>query len=92
MLKPGGVFVLNIADVSEAKKHSLERDARKLAAEEGFVSAGFFKLAMSMTPATRKAGNARHVVTTGGKTFKHEPVFVFRKISPLIGMELMREK
>ena len=79
LLKPNGVFVLNIADVSETGKHSLERDARKLAAEEGFVGAGFYKLAMSMTPSTRKAGNARHVVSTGGKEFKHEPVFVFRK-------------
>ena len=77
LLKPGGHFVLNIADVAEAP--SLERDASKMAKEEGFVWAGFFKLAMSMTPTTRKAGNARHVVSVNGKQFKHEPVFVFKK-------------
>lgn len=78
LLKPGAHFVLNIADVAEAPR--LEKDARKLAAEEGFVSNGFFKLAMSMTPTTRKAGNARHVVQVNGKLFKHEPVFVFKKV------------
>lgn len=77
LLKPNGHFVLNIADVAEAPR--LERDARKLASQEGFVSDGFFKMALSMTPATRKAGNARHVVQVNGKQFKHEPVFVFRK-------------
>ena len=80
LLKPNGHFVLNIADVAEAPK--LERDARKLASEEGFVGDGFFKMALSMTPATRKAGNARHVVKVSGKLFKHEPVFVFKKLVP----------
>jgi tRNA1(Val) A37 N6-methylase TrmN6 len=79
LLKPNGHFILNIADVAEAPR--LERDARKLAAEEGFVSDGFFKLAMSMTPTARKAGNARHVVQVNGKLFKQEPVFVFKKPS-----------
>ena len=77
LLKPGGHFVLNIADVAEAPM--LERDARKLAVEEGFVGDGFYKLAMSMSAATRKAGNARHATQVDGKQFKHEPVFVFKK-------------
>ena len=77
LLKPNGHFVLNIADVGEAPH--LEKDAKKLAKEVGFVSGGFYKLAMAMTPATRKAGTARHVVQVNGKLFKHEPVFVFRK-------------
>lgn len=80
LLKPNGRFVLNIADVSEAPR--LEKDARKLAAETGFVSDGFYKLAMSISPAQRKAGTARHVVSVNGAPFKHEPVFVFRKPLP----------
>jgi len=79
LLRVGGHFVLNIADVAEAPR--LERDARILAREVGFVSAGFYRLAMSLTPASRKAGNARHVVYVNGKVFKYEPVFVFRKPS-----------
>jgi hypothetical protein len=80
LLKPNARFVLNIADVSQAPR--LERDARKLAAEAGFVSDGFYKLSMAMAPAQRKAGTARHVVSVDGNTFKHEPVFVFRKPFP----------
>lgn len=50
LLKPGGVFVLNIADVEGA---SLERDARTLTREAGFKSKDFFKLAMSRAVGTR---------------------------------------
>ena len=77
LLKPGGHFVLNIADVAEAPR--LERDARELAREEGFVSDGFFKLAMSLYPGIIKSGRKRHLVQVNGKVFKSEPVFVFRK-------------
>lgn len=73
LLKPGGVFVLNIADVASAKR--LEKDSRILAREAGFENAGFYKLAMSVTPGTR--GNERHRVVVNGVTFKHEPVFCF---------------
>ena len=79
LLKPDGHFVLNIADVMEAPR--LERDARKLAHEAGFVAAGFYKLAMGISPTQRKAGNARHILLVNGKEFKYEPVFVFRKVS-----------
>lgn len=75
LLKPGGVFVLNIADVTSAKQ--LEKDARILAREAGFENAGFYKLAMSVTPGTR--GNERHRVVVDGVTFKNEPVFCFVK-------------
>lgn len=75
LLKPGGVFVLNIADVASAKR--LERDASILAREAGFESAGFYKLAMSVTPGTR--GNERHTVIVDGVSFKHEPVFCLVK-------------
>ena len=75
LLKPNGVFVLNIANVASAKR--LEKDARILAREAGFENAGFYKLAMSVTPGTR--GNERHSVKVDGVTFKHEPCFIFRR-------------
>lgn len=74
LLKPGGVFVLNIADVAEARK--LERDTRILAREAGFRSAGFYKMAMAILPFAKEP---RHSVTVGGTTWKYEPVFAFRK-------------
>jgi tRNA1(Val) A37 N6-methylase TrmN6 len=75
LLKQGGIFVLNIADVASAEM--LESDARKLATEAGFKNAGFFKLAMSCVPGTR--GKSRHEVLVNGKIFKYEPVFCFEK-------------
>jgi hypothetical protein len=79
LLKPMGVFVLNIADVSEAPY--LERDARKLAAETGFVGAGFYKFAMTLSPTALKAKRVKRAVTVNGTRFRYEPVFVFRKPS-----------
>ena len=79
LLKPMGVFVLNIADVSEAPY--LERDARKLAAETGFVGAGFYKFAMTLSPTALKANRVKRAVTVNGTRFRYEPVFVFRKPS-----------
>ncbi len=79
LLKPGGMFVLNIADVTGA---SLERDARKLALEQGFVSHEFFKLAMSRSVGTRGARQRpRHAVQVDGVIWKHEPIFCFKKPS-----------
>lgn len=75
ILKPGGVFVLNIADVVGAP---LERDARKLTREAGFKGKGFYKLAMSRSPGTLE-GKPRHSVQVDGIVWKHEPVFVFEK-------------
>jgi methylase of polypeptide subunit release factors len=75
LLKEGGVFVLNIANVESAK--TLEKDARILAREVGFENEGFFKMALSISPGTRKA--PRHSVVVNGKLFKQEPVFVFRR-------------
>jgi hypothetical protein len=75
LLKPGGAFVLNIANV--ASSNLLERDARKLAREVGFKNGGFYKLAMSIVPGTRS--NIRHRVVVDGKEFKHEPCFCFQK-------------
>jgi hypothetical protein len=75
LLKPGGVFVLNIADVTGAK---LERDARALAKEAGFTFREFFKLAMSRVPGARQQ-QPRHAVQVDGVIWKHEPCFVFEK-------------
>jgi hypothetical protein len=76
LLKPGGHFVLNVANVSEAPK--LEGDARKLATEMGFQFVGFYKLAMSLNATARK-GKQKRAVTVGGKTNKYEAVFVFSR-------------
>jgi len=75
LLKPGGTFVLNIANV--ASSNLLEKDARVLAKEVGFSNGGFYKLAMSIVPGTRTG--VRHRVVVDGAEFKHEPCFVFRK-------------
>jgi tRNA1(Val) A37 N6-methylase TrmN6 len=72
LLKPNGIFVLNIAVVAGAPR--LERDARALAKDVGFKREEFFKLAMSVRPE-----GSRHVVCVEGASFKYEPVFVFRK-------------
>lgn len=72
---PGGVFCLNIADVTGA---TLERDTRRIAREVGFRSLEFFKLAMSRSVGT-KDGKPRHAVQVDGVVWKHEPVFVFSK-------------
>lgn len=75
LLKEGGVFVLNIANVPSAQ--SLEKDARILAREVGFESEGFFKLALGISPGAQQS--TRHRVMVNGKRFKLEPVFVFRR-------------
>ena len=86
LLKPGGTFILNIANVSTAK--NLEKDARALAAEVGFKGAGFFKLAMSVTPGTK--GRVRHSVVVEGATYKIEPCFVF--VKPLAPAKHLKAK
>lgn len=75
LLKPNGFFVLNVANVTSSNQ--LEKDARLIAKDVGFKSAGFYKLAMSIAPGTRKG--VRHRVVVDGTDFKHEPVFIFRK-------------
>lgn len=75
LLKPGGTFVLNVADVPGA---GLELDAINLARSAGFEPSGYFKLAMNVTPGT-KAHTPRHWLKVDGKRWKFEPVFVWRK-------------
>lgn len=77
LLKPRGVFVLNIADIKNAPR--LEKDARILSSEVGFVNGGFYKLAMSVMPHLRAQKHFKHETFIRGKQFKHEPVFVFQK-------------
>ena len=75
LLKPGGTFVLNIANVKEAT--TLEKDARALSKEVGFRYKEFFKLAMSTTPGV--GGKSKHKVSVNGTSYKFEPCFVFKK-------------
>jgi DNA modification methylase len=75
LLKDGGVFVLNVANVKSAEK--LESDARKIAKLVGFQDIGYYKLAMGVTPGTRQ--NVRHSVIVDGALYKYEPVFCFRR-------------
>jgi hypothetical protein len=79
LLRPGGVFVLNVADVQGAP---LERDAIAIAREIGFVPDGYFKLAMNITPGTKSCA-PRHWVKVDGRRWKFEPVFTWRKRSEL---------
>jgi tRNA1(Val) A37 N6-methylase TrmN6 len=75
LLKPGGIFVLNIANTQSAK--DLEKDARSLAKSIGFINFEYFKLAMRPTPGV-KAGS-KHQVLVDGTLYKFEPCFVFKK-------------
>jgi len=83
LLRLNGVFVLNVANVEDAPR--LEQDAMAIAAECGFHHETDFRLAMPIAPGTRKRTNKRgrdrplHTLTLGGKPYKYEPVFVFRK-------------
>ena len=75
LLKPGGIFVLNIANVEKAP--TLEKDARALSKEVGFSYKEFFKLAMSPTPGV--GGKSKHKVSVNGTSYKFEPCFIFEK-------------
>ena len=91
LLRPGGVFVLNVANVQEAR--GLERDGRRIAKECGFKWHEYFRLFMPKTVGTRKDGAARpttakrstkkkrlaHETWVDSKPYKHEPVMVFKK-------------
>jgi SAM-dependent methyltransferase len=81
LLKPGGVFVLNIADVAQkGRVFRLEKnsvDHAVLAA--GLVLEDTLKLAMPVRPGGQKQA-LRHEIRVGGKRWKYEPVFVLRKV------------
>jgi len=78
ILKPNGLFALNVADVKGAP--TLVEDARELARKVGFISVKSFDLALSLSPGAQKtAGKATNVVSVDGKLFKSEPVLIFRK-------------
>lgn len=91
LLRPGGTFVLNVANVAEAR--GLERDARRIAKECGFCWHEYFRLLMPKMVGTRKRGalppttakrstvrtRRPHESWVNGTAFKHEPVMVFKK-------------
>ena len=80
LLKPGGVFVLNIADVAQKGRiYRLEKnsvDHATIAA--GFVLEDTLKLAMPVRPGGQSLA-LRHEIRVDGKRWKYEPVFVFRR-------------
>jgi len=80
LLKPGGVFVLNIADVAQkGRVYRLEKnsvDHATLAA--GLVLEDTLKLAMPVRPGGQKQA-LRHEIRVDGNRWKYEPVFVLRK-------------
>ena len=75
LLKPKGVFVLNVANVASAK--SLERDARSIAKAIGFNFISYYKLALPQAPGTKN--KSAHLVKVNGSSFKFEPCFCFSK-------------
>jgi hypothetical protein len=91
LLRPNGVFVLNVANVQEAR--GLERDGLRIAKECGFRWNEYFRLLMPKTVGTRKGENIRptkakrstrkkrrtHETWVDGRPFKHEPVMCFVK-------------
>jgi hypothetical protein len=77
LLKPGGVFVCNVADVTKNDKtFPLEKDADELAKEAGFIPEALYKLALSNTNVGQ---TPKHHVIVDGVMWKYEPVFCFRK-------------
>lgn len=80
LLKPGGVFVLNIADVAQKGRiYRLEKnsvDHATLAA--GLVLEDTLKLAMPVRPGGQKQA-LRHEIRVDGSRWKYEPVFCLKK-------------
>ena len=78
MLKPDGVFLLNIANV-KGKAPRLENDANRLLLGSGLVrEKGVWKLAMSKAVGTQ-ALNPKHYVLVDDAGYRYEPVLVWRK-------------
>lgn len=85
LLRPGGTFVLNVANVAGGR--SLERDARSIAKAVGFKWHEYFKLLMPLGVGTRaedavsvrKPKKGKHMTYVNGAAYKHEPVMCFRK-------------
>jgi len=78
MLTPGGVFVLNIANV-RAKAPRLEDHANTLLKDAGLVrEKDLWKLAMARAVGTQ-AKDPKHTVIVDGVAYRYEPCFVWRK-------------
>jgi tRNA1(Val) A37 N6-methylase TrmN6 len=86
LLKPGGVFALNIADVAQkGRVYRLEKNSIDHATRAaGFVLEDTLKLAMPVRPGGQKLA-LRHEIRVADNRWTFEPVFVFRKRSE--GME-----
>jgi hypothetical protein len=89
LLKPGGEFWINIADVKNLGKGKgflpLEEDTKKYAAEYGFEYKGCVKMLLTTlsgngtTPKSRNRVTGKNIVTVDGIAIKHEPIFRFIK-------------
>jgi len=77
LLRPGGHFVLNIANVKEAPR--LEEDACKIADSIGFKLEDIYQLALSRSPGNRQPHRKVRTVSVDGVKYKREPVFCFVK-------------
>ena len=82
MLKPGGVFILNIANVKGSGKKKatrLEDHANALLIDAGLVrEKDLWKLAMARAVGTQ-ATDPKHTVVVDGVPYRYEPCFVWRK-------------
>lgn len=80
LLAPGGVFVLNIADVAtRGRVYPLEKNSIDHATRAaGFVLEDTLKLAMPVRPGGQGL-DLRHAIVVDGTRWKYEPVFAFRK-------------
>lgn len=78
MLKPNGVFILNIANV-RAKAPRLEDHANALLRDAGLVrQKDLWKLAMARAVGTQ-ANDPKHTAVVDGVPYRYEPCFVWRK-------------
>lgn len=87
LLKRGGIFYLNIADIRIAKKvlYTLEQDSIDYATEIGFEYLGKKKMVMSKMIGNniekqnnREMKNSTNVIGMGMN--KYEPIFILRKV------------
>lgn len=89
LLKPGGEFWINIADVKKLGKdkgyYTLEDDTKKYAEENNFTYKGVIKMVLTTisgngtTPKSRNRVIGKNVVSVDGQTVKYEPIFCFTK-------------
>jgi hypothetical protein len=87
LLKKGGEFWINVADVRCTDSsyglpyYTLEYDTVDYAKSIGFSHIYTYKMLMPLMPNLRKNKNSKqkNIAEINGKTYKYEPIFVFRK-------------